>query len=181
VNKQRHLRSPLEASSQLQKNVIVVVGWITPSLWLSTCIIRLCSWYIQKGALIFCSTWELSEKMESREDYDTVARSMAPSSKKPGRTMGHVTFKFVYDRTFETENLTPIIFRTTSVVRRFFKRRFCGAKRRLSKVKNFKCRWHGPMMMMGMTTLPHQSFSLFLFPTVPPLRLRVMTSESDSG
>jgi hypothetical protein len=27
VNKQRHLRSPLEASSQLQKNVIVVVGW----------------------------------------------------------------------------------------------------------------------------------------------------------
>jgi hypothetical protein len=26
VNKQRHLRSPLEASSQLQKNVIVVVG-----------------------------------------------------------------------------------------------------------------------------------------------------------
>jgi hypothetical protein len=25
-NKQRHLRSPLEASSQLQKNVIVVVG-----------------------------------------------------------------------------------------------------------------------------------------------------------
>jgi hypothetical protein len=28
VNKQRHLRSPLEASSQLQKNVIVVVGWV---------------------------------------------------------------------------------------------------------------------------------------------------------
>jgi hypothetical protein len=27
VNKQRHLRSPLEASSQLQKNVIFVVGW----------------------------------------------------------------------------------------------------------------------------------------------------------
>jgi hypothetical protein len=26
VNKQRHLRSPLQASSQLQKNVIVVVG-----------------------------------------------------------------------------------------------------------------------------------------------------------
>jgi hypothetical protein len=26
VNKQRHLRSPWEASSQLQKNVIVVVG-----------------------------------------------------------------------------------------------------------------------------------------------------------
>jgi hypothetical protein len=26
VNKQRHLRSPLKASSQLQKNVIVVVG-----------------------------------------------------------------------------------------------------------------------------------------------------------
>jgi hypothetical protein len=26
VNKQLHLRSPLEASSQLQKNVIVVVG-----------------------------------------------------------------------------------------------------------------------------------------------------------
>jgi hypothetical protein len=25
-NKERHLRSPLEASSQLQKNVIVVVG-----------------------------------------------------------------------------------------------------------------------------------------------------------
>jgi hypothetical protein len=27
VNKQRHLWSQLEASSQLQKNVIVVVGW----------------------------------------------------------------------------------------------------------------------------------------------------------
>jgi hypothetical protein len=31
-NKQRHLRSPLEASSQLQKNVIVVVGWIPERL-----------------------------------------------------------------------------------------------------------------------------------------------------
>jgi hypothetical protein len=30
-NKQRHLRSPLEASSQLQKNVIVA-GWISLSL-----------------------------------------------------------------------------------------------------------------------------------------------------
>jgi hypothetical protein len=28
-NKERHLRSPLEASSQLQKNVIVVVGCLT--------------------------------------------------------------------------------------------------------------------------------------------------------
>jgi hypothetical protein len=31
-NKERHLRSPLEASSQLQKNVIVVVGWTTGSV-----------------------------------------------------------------------------------------------------------------------------------------------------
>jgi hypothetical protein len=30
VNKQRHLRSPLEASSQLQKNVIVVVDFHAP-------------------------------------------------------------------------------------------------------------------------------------------------------
>jgi hypothetical protein len=29
-NKERHLRSPLEASSQLQKNVIVVVGCPDP-------------------------------------------------------------------------------------------------------------------------------------------------------
>jgi hypothetical protein len=28
-NKERHLRSPLEASSQLQKNVIVVVGCLS--------------------------------------------------------------------------------------------------------------------------------------------------------
>jgi hypothetical protein len=27
-NKERHLWSPLESSSQLQKNVIVVVGWL---------------------------------------------------------------------------------------------------------------------------------------------------------
>jgi hypothetical protein len=32
VNKQRHLRSPLAASSQLQKNVIVVVGWFERTL-----------------------------------------------------------------------------------------------------------------------------------------------------
>jgi hypothetical protein len=32
VNKQRHLRAPWEASSQLQKNVIVVVGWLLKGL-----------------------------------------------------------------------------------------------------------------------------------------------------